>query len=599
MSEETRANKSQPPPALPDAEYDAIYATVSETAQGRRFLEEYARRCHPSDTEASLAAIERMQAAVRADDASGRLDLLLEMADMAQTIARVRAEITALEMPPGSGPQDAMGELDAIVHMTESATSRILAAAELMQEIAWTLRESGANNALCEHLDAQATEIYTACSFQDLTGQRTRKVIEVLRYLEERINAAVTPRDAAPSDAPTVHDPSGRLVQADVDAMMQPSAENDRQDATLEDISRLMLAIEPLILQATAEEQAKHAKQSEADTRTPAVGDVRPELSVAERVMAEGNNPLPMAEWTVEPKPPTAPTQDAEASAKGAVEDPSAPQPGSELPRTETELDEPEAERETSTETAAFVPSPPIPPIPAIPATAEVFPANAPRPLMAEPVIPSRPPAVEPGLFVAESMAQLATTLRPASLLPPPELVFRTKLPAPDPIAELRTAMQAMEMKLLQPDDDAGVPQASKAEATSELMQHAAAVVTEPCADTVPVEETLLSAASELDDFLFAKAAELQRPDEAETEPLGMIEETAQAAEPKEVMTAEFETAFGAESESGNYPNLVLVTPETLEEPKVEAAQSQSAPPSDPLARLRALSETQKIALFS
>ena len=41
-------------------------------------------------------------------------------------------------------------------------------------------------------LDVQATEIYTACSFQDLTGQRTRKVVTVLRYLESRINAMIS-----------------------------------------------------------------------------------------------------------------------------------------------------------------------------------------------------------------------------------------------------------------------------------------------------------------------------------------------------------------------------------------------------------------------
>ena len=29
-------------------------------------------------------------------------------------------------------------------------------------------------------------QIYTACSFQDLTGQRTGKVVQVLRYLESR-----------------------------------------------------------------------------------------------------------------------------------------------------------------------------------------------------------------------------------------------------------------------------------------------------------------------------------------------------------------------------------------------------------------------------
>src|SRR5262249_26244763 len=146
-----------------------------------------------------------------------------------------------------------------IVGMTESATSRILAATERMQELAWTLRESGANNALCDHLDEQATEIYTACTFQDLTGQRTRKVIEVLRYLEQRINATVAGDAAGLTETPAVHDLSGRLVQSEVDAVLQPATQEraedaSRQDATLEDISRLMLAIEPLIAQEAGEQ---------------------------------------------------------------------------------------------------------------------------------------------------------------------------------------------------------------------------------------------------------------------------------------------------------------------------------------------------------
>jgi len=105
MSEEPLANKSQPPSALPDADYDIIYATVSETTQGRRFLQEYARRCRPADTEASLAAIERMQAVIRGGGASERMEILLEMADMAQAIVRLRAEILAMR-PPGGGPLD-------------------------------------------------------------------------------------------------------------------------------------------------------------------------------------------------------------------------------------------------------------------------------------------------------------------------------------------------------------------------------------------------------------------------------------------------------------------------------------------------------------
>ncbi len=79
----------------------------------------------------------------------------------------------------------------AIVQATEKATSDILACAERIQEMAWTLREQGVESEVCDLLDANATEVYTACSFQDITGQRTRKVIGVLRYLEDRINAMI------------------------------------------------------------------------------------------------------------------------------------------------------------------------------------------------------------------------------------------------------------------------------------------------------------------------------------------------------------------------------------------------------------------------
>src|SRR5262249_54811599 len=110
-----------------------------------------------------------------------------------KTIARTKAEIAAIK--PDAEHQGKFGEateeLDSIVHATEGATSDILAAAEQVQEVAWTLREQGVETEFCDLLDGRATDIYTACSFQDLTGQRTQKVINVLRYLEGRINAMI------------------------------------------------------------------------------------------------------------------------------------------------------------------------------------------------------------------------------------------------------------------------------------------------------------------------------------------------------------------------------------------------------------------------
>src|SRR6185436_8979357 len=126
-----------------------------------------------------------------------------------------------------------------VVQQTEAATSDILACAEHIQEMAWTLREQGIDGAVCDLLDAKATEVYTACSFQDLTGQRTRKVIGVLRYLEDRINAMIdiwgldgamsaeaAERRAVESSKALLNGPAkpGQgLDQTDVDMVMGPA----------------------------------------------------------------------------------------------------------------------------------------------------------------------------------------------------------------------------------------------------------------------------------------------------------------------------------------------------------------------------------------
>jgi hypothetical protein len=608
MSEESSPNKSQQPPALPEAEYEAIYVTVSETAQGRRFLEEYARRCSPTDTEATLAAIERMHTAVRADSSGGQVDLLLEMAEMAQAIARLRAEITAIETPPGVGPAEAVEELDAIVHTTERATSRILTSAEQMQEIAWTLRESGANHALCDLLDAQATEIYTACTFQDLTGQRTRKVIDVLRYLEHRIHATVSAKEMPPA---TMNADSTGLKQADVDVMMQPpgSPGHERKDATLEDISRVMQSLEPSM--------TFYPEKPTSEAAPKPVAEVRPELSVVEAVIAEPHAALAMADWAVVPKPaaPQSATEGPAPMIDWVVEDRSAPRPDSEpawmiLQRMEAEFD---AAYESEDAHAVFTPAPPIPPAPV-------------APLMSEPVITPQPIAHDPEFFVPEEMSGLAATLRPPSMLPPPELDFRRPPPPSDPLAELQSTMEASDMRLAQPFEDepqqmiaAELPPFADAQAdglqpapdvfaesiaaaietptleTSELMKRAAAIAVRREPSSVSfADEPKAPAEPDPDDFLFAETHE----------PADFLLESApqamQSPPPQPIAAAPEEPAASQEWEAGTYPHPALVTPRSLDEPQAAPAPEQKQPEQgDPLAPLRAMSDEEKIALFS
>lgn len=177
-------------PALGDDDFDAIAAAVAETARGRWFLAEYARRNRTADTNLLLDAIQRLAGGIEGDRKTFQIDQLRsDLLDMAKTIVRLKAEIAA--DGPDSHFAEAKGALDDVVKTTEAATSSILEATEQIQEMAWTLREAGADQSLCDLLDRRAGDIYTACTFQDLTAQRTQKVVRTLRYLEGRLNGLI------------------------------------------------------------------------------------------------------------------------------------------------------------------------------------------------------------------------------------------------------------------------------------------------------------------------------------------------------------------------------------------------------------------------
>src|SRR3954451_6720141 len=187
------ANLPVPVP-LSEVDYEAIEGAVMETARGRWFLAEYARRNRHADTTMLLKALDRIEGAIRGERSVEPVDRIrFDLVEMAKAIARTKTEIAAIKPDADHHGKfgEASEELDSVVQATEAATSEILACAEHIQEMAWILREQGVDGAVCDLLDAKATEVYTACSFQDLTGQRTRKVIGVLRYLEGRINAMI------------------------------------------------------------------------------------------------------------------------------------------------------------------------------------------------------------------------------------------------------------------------------------------------------------------------------------------------------------------------------------------------------------------------
>jgi chemotaxis regulatin CheY-phosphate phosphatase CheZ len=105
-------------------------------------------------------------------------------------IQRTRDEISALRAggseEKNGGVSAAIDDLAQVVAASEQAALGIIDAAERIQQTIGSLRGKGGDDA-CDAIDSQAMSILMACSFQDITGQRTSRVVKLLREIEYRL----------------------------------------------------------------------------------------------------------------------------------------------------------------------------------------------------------------------------------------------------------------------------------------------------------------------------------------------------------------------------------------------------------------------------
>jgi len=108
-----------------------------------------------------------------------------EISHLAEYIAEAKGEIFAIQTNEKSEAviMDASAHLDEVIKHTEEATNTIMDACDKVQASAGGIG-GDKEAAIMEATNA----IYDACNFQDITGQRIRKVIKLLQNIEERIN---------------------------------------------------------------------------------------------------------------------------------------------------------------------------------------------------------------------------------------------------------------------------------------------------------------------------------------------------------------------------------------------------------------------------
>ena len=89
----------------------------------------------------------------------------------------------------------ASSKLDKIVAATQSATEDILHSTEHIGELLNEMLSSYSTDekfqALAEEDGHELASITGACSFQNITSQRVNKLVETIRYIQDRIVAMI------------------------------------------------------------------------------------------------------------------------------------------------------------------------------------------------------------------------------------------------------------------------------------------------------------------------------------------------------------------------------------------------------------------------
>ena len=161
----------------------------------------------------------------------GNAALFAEVQELAHMLAVVRADIAALGADDirASHIPSATDELDAIVAHTATATNSIIECCEQLEEVVHGLHPS--TRPVVTDI---VTQIYEACGFQDITGQRVTKVVTTLKIIEAKVDQMleVFAADRSSSSATFACGVSGQSLlngpqlstvamdQADIDALM-------------------------------------------------------------------------------------------------------------------------------------------------------------------------------------------------------------------------------------------------------------------------------------------------------------------------------------------------------------------------------------------
>jgi chemotaxis protein CheZ len=169
--------------------------------------------------------------------------LKVELDLIHDAINRTKQEIAALHGKSFDSAEMAKmtGELGAVVGGTEQATQQILEATEAIDQAATALAKVTSpdqQRLLSEEIQERVVAIFEACNFQDLTGQRIKKVMNTMKFIENHVTVMMDiwgGVDAIKAHAPPVVD----LREGDARLLNGPKLADDAGHASQDDIDAL------------------------------------------------------------------------------------------------------------------------------------------------------------------------------------------------------------------------------------------------------------------------------------------------------------------------------------------------------------------------
>ncbi|MBR0741303.1 hypothetical protein JQ581_30670 [Bradyrhizobium liaoningense] len=178
-----------------EQDYDAIREAFMETARGRWFLGEYAKRNRNADTRMVLDAVAKIEETLAAQRQPVVEDRLPEALVEIRRAIREAETIAIAAFDPAA---------------IEASLAPIPRGVRIIKEISWRWREIGADGRICDLIDSQLASIEAACGQVSTVDPRVelKAAFDLLRDRVEQLDGDATPQAASYAPAPRQEAPS-------------------------------------------------------------------------------------------------------------------------------------------------------------------------------------------------------------------------------------------------------------------------------------------------------------------------------------------------------------------------------------------------------